>query len=487
MNRPCTLILALLLPACGAEVVTSAPVTPTPVTPAPVAPAPVTPAPEVLAVCTPPRADGAVLTLVAGADVLALDASGAVRTLDAGDAAAPRVFVTAVVASADGYLALSRQRRVSASEVENTYALHAPDGSVRWRRSQTVRYGGSPTRVSTGLQQLFVSPGGEVVANHTSFDTMQRASVEGISPDGTSRWLTGASAVGPADASGRVLVESRPNSGAELRWWSPRGGAVEALGASDVPGGAMVIGGYALTWESGPAGLSLVSRRGARVDRLALPFASIDALYFDHMREEGWGLMHGRDASDVVYRVDLGRARLEPITVRHPAGLRPVGDFARPGIDSDGALLAFLRDGEWGGLYRSIDGDRWSPVGRPVMGTLTVETSERAGTYVIRAHNDRYGGEEWPEEVRAEPDGLRGPSLHIVRPATGRDVVVYSADPERSFGGDLEVALAPSGRCAAWVDSADGASVVHVADLVDGTRHRAPLPRGLVGGRPLWF
>ncbi len=33
--------------------------------------------------------------------------------------------------------------------------------------------------------------------------------------------------------------------------------------------------------------------------------------------------------------------------------------------------------------------------------------------------------------MRDEPDGLRGASLHIARPSTGRDVVVYAGNAER--------------------------------------------------------
>ena len=316
MRRHRSLILALLLPAC-ADVVTSAPVTPAPVTPVVVTPAP-TPVPALLTTCTAARADGAVLMLLAGADVLALDATGTLRTLDAAAATTPPAIVTAAVVSSDGYLALSRQRRVTPSEVENTYALLAPDGALRWRRSQTVRYGGSPVRTSMGLQTLFVSPGGAVVANHTSFDTRIRAWAESISPDGTSRWLPEAAAVGPLDESGRVAVEDYPNSATAIRRWSPESGSMAPLGASELGGGAVVAGAFTVVWEVGTAGVSLVSHRGARADRFALPFASERELSFDGVRDEGWLLVAGRDEGGVVHRVDLNRGRAEAITPRYP-------------------------------------------------------------------------------------------------------------------------------------------------------------------------
>lgn len=482
------LLLVALLPAC-ANVVVSAPVTPAPVTPAPVTPVMVTPTPTpvpaALAACTSARADGTVLIAVAGADVVALDVTGSWRTLDAAAVTTPPAIVTNAVISSDGYLALSRQHRVNSAEAENTYALLAPDGTVRWRRSQTVRYGGSPFTTSIGLQTLYVSPGGAVVANHTSFDTRIHAWAESISPDGTSRWVADAAAVGPIDEAGRVPVEDYPNSATAIRWWSPESGAVAPLGGSE-RGGAVVAGAFTVAWEVGDAGVSLVSHRGTRVERFALPFANERELSFDGVRDEGWLLVARRDEGRVVHRVDLNRGRAEAITPRYPERFAGA-ENGRPGIGSDGALMAVLSDGEWAELHRSEDGVEWTRVGRPVTGTLGIELHERGGTYVVRAHNELFGGRLWPEQVRDEPDGLRGASLHIARPSTGRDVVVYAGNAERGFGGGTEVAIAPTGRCVAWVETRDGSSVVEVANMEDGTRHRAPLPRGMMAGRAQWF
>ncbi len=484
-----SLLLALALPAC-ANVITPAPATPAPVAPVPVTPVVVppapTPVPAALAACASARADGAVLMLVAGADVMALDVTGSLRTLDAAPAATPPAIVTAAVVSPDGYLALSRQRRVTSSEVENTYSLLAPDGTVRWRRSQTVRYGGSPFSTSIGLQRLYVSPGGAVVANHTSFDTRVHAWAESVSPDGTSRWLADAAAVGPLDEAGRVPVEDYPNSATAIRWWSPRVDTVVPLGVGDGAGGGFVAGAFTVAWEVGGAGVSLVSHRGARVERFALPFANERELSFHGVRDEGWLLVTGRAEGGVVHRVDLNGGRVEAITPRYPEGFGGAENHW-PSIGSDGALLAVLNDGEWAGLHRSEDGVQWTLVGRRVTGTLGFETYERGGTYVVRAHNELFAGHEWPEQVREEPDGLRGASLHIARPSTGRDVVVYAGDAERTFGGGLEVAITATGRCAAWVETNDGTSVVEVADMADGTRRRVALPDGVAAGRAQWF
>lgn len=482
INRSYPLLasLSLLLPACGAEVVS----VPSPVTPshvAPVAPSPV----AGLGRCTTARPDGAVVALVAGADLMALDAGGRLRTLDAAPAVEPAAWVAALDVSPDGFVALSRQRRISSGETEITYALLGPDGAARWRRTQSVRHVGSPVTVSLGLHQLRVSAGGHVVANHQGFDRAAFSAAESLSPDGESRWLQGASGLGALDDTGRVLVESRPHSGESLRWWVPAAGTTEAVDASAVPGGASTVGPWALTWRVDPAGaVTLVSHRGARVERIALPFASMSDLRVVTMREEGWGLVVPREDDGVVHRIDLARARVEALRVRFPAGLRAVGGSDRVGVDATGALLAVLRDDSWARLYRSEDGARWTPVGRPVTGTFGVGALDRAGTFVVTAHNNLYGGEEWPDEPGAVEGGLRGPSLHVVRPATGREVVVYAAAPERSFG-ELEVALSPSGRCAAWVEPGDGSPTLEVADLEDGARHRVALPR--VAGRLVWF
>lgn len=489
MLRPGSIVLASLLTACGAEIVTAAPPapTPTPVTPAPVTPAPVTPAPVTpapLGACTTARPDGAVLTLLDGADVLVVDASGAARTLDAAGPGTPAAMVEAMEVSRDGYLAMSRQRRVSSSEAENTYALFAPDGTVRWRIQQTVRYGGSPLVTSRGLRRLFVSPGGTVVANHTSFDRRVHSWVEVISTDGTSRWRSEAAAVGPLDEAGRVPVEEYPNSATPVRWWSPATDSLSPLGAGGEAGRAVVSGPFTVAWELADAGVLLTSHRGARSDRFTLPFASLDGFSFD-ARDEGWLLATRRGDDGAMHRIDLANGRMEAITARYPERFG-VGEDRRPGLTSDGALMTVMSDGEWAGLYRSEDGARWTLVGRHVTGTLGVETSERAGTYVVRAHNDLFVGMEWPERVRDEPGGLRGPSQHVVRPSTGRDVVLFAGDPERGFGAP-EVAISPTGRCVAWVESVEGVPSVEVADLVDGTRHRTPLAPGARAGRVQWF
>lgn len=484
MRHTLPLLVSLLVPACGAEVITgSARSTPATDAPATGSPLPAG-APSGLGACTPRRADGAVLAFVSGADLVTVGADGSVRVLDAAPSSTPPAVVMSVAASPDGHVALSRQRRLPASSVENTYALLAPDGAVRWRLAQTTSYGGSPVRVSMGLHALFVSDGGDVVANHSAFNARRYEAMEFIAPDGASRWVDGAAAVGAADATGRVLLQARPDDGAAARWWSSRSGAVEPIDGESVAG-VRLIGPYAVTVEVAGEGLALVSRRGARIDRVPLPSLRAGSFHVHGARDEGWVLLSSREGGPMV-RVDLNTARSESITVRLPAGLRVVGgDLARPGLDADGALLAVLRDDERASLYRSVDGARWERVGRYVTGTLGVAVRARAGTYVVVAHNDLYVGEAWSEETSV--DALRGPSLHVVRPESGREVVLYADDPSRYFGHDVEVALSASGRCAAWVETNDDETAVQVADLESGERRRLTLDAGMTAGRLFWF
>ncbi len=477
MNRPSCLLVALLLPACGAEVITAAPLAPA----APVAPE------EPLAGCVAPRADGAVLAWVGGADVHALDARGALRTLDAAESADDDA-VTQLEASDDGFLAVARHRRTTPPGARITYALLGPEGGARWRREQTVTYTASPFRSTMSLRNLMVSSGGVVVANHAAFDTTSRPAVEWLAPDGTSRWLDGANATRGADERGRVLVRRSADAAGDLSAWDPRRDVVEALPAHEgAQQEAFALGPYTVSYTLGPAGASIVSRRGGRVDRIALPFATTDGSQFLATRDEGWMLLGQRAGDGAVVRVDLARGRADEITVRYPPGLRAVGLYGGPVLDADGALLAVLRDDDWARLYRSEDGARWTPIGRPVSGTLGVMVSSRAGTYVIHAHSELYGGESWPDTVRDEPDGLRGSSLQVVRPETGRERVVHTGDDTRFSAVREGVAVASTGRCAAWAELAGDASTLHVVNLAAGGELRVALPRRDFGRQLVWF
>jgi hypothetical protein len=480
MNRVRSLFVALLLPACGAEVISAAPATPA----APVAPR----APEgPLAACVAPRADGSVLAWVGGADVRALDARGELRTLDAAESADDDA-VTQLETSDDGYLAVARHRRTTPPGARITYALLGPDGGARWRRAQSVTYTSSPFRSTMSLRNLMVSSGGVVVANHASFDTMSRPSVEWLAPDGTSRWLEGATATRGADEAGRVLVRRSADAASDPRWWDPRRDVAEALPAHEgAQQEAFAVGPYTVSYTLGAAGASIVSRRGARVDRLALPFATTDGSQFLSTRDEGWMLLGQRAGDGSVVRVDLAGGRVETLAVQYPPGLRAVGFYGGPGLDADGALLAVLRDDDWARLYRSEDGARWTPIGRPVSGTLGVMVSSRAGTYVIQAHSDLYGGESWPDTVRDEPDGLRGYSLQAVRPETGREMVVRAGEDTRLSPVGEGLAVASTGRCAAWVEVTGEASTLRVVNLAAGGELRVALPRRDYARHLVWF
>lgn len=145
-------------------------------------------------------------------------------------------------------------------------------------------------------------------------------------------------------------------------------------------------------------------------------------------------------------RLDLVTGELTPLDVKQPEGMLFAGR-ASARLADDGSLVAAFRKDGAAGLFRSLDGVAWAPLGPGVEGATWVEFIGRQGSWVMST---------------AGALGWSSAKATALVPSLGRTVELPSP-----AGGDLAAeALSHDGRCVA-VWGADGA--LTAVDLVKGT------------------
>lgn len=361
---------------------------------------------------------------------------------------------------------------------EHRVVLINPAGAVAWAQTIAVEVTVAPLRRGWTPSVVSLGAMGHVAMMMTAWtDGHPESLARHVSPDGRATDLADASPVMAPDAAGRVLVRTTGTSGAES-WWTPANGRTEPVAReSEEVSPCFAVGDAVVHYAAVPEGVFLVRDRGGREDRVRLPFARrVSELRVSGSERAPWLLFtSGREASDrEVHRLNVSTLALETLRVELPSG-RDVTMYSELAIDTDGALLGSFRDAEWAQLYRSSDGVRWTSVGRPTTGALSTFVSDHAaGSYVIVGTNARYGGDEWPEVVRDEPEGLRGISLHIARPTDGVSLVLRGEDPDALE--PQSVTLSPNGRCAAWVSADRTTPALRVVRVRDGAIVEVALP-----------
>mgnify|MGYP001447294629 CR=1 FL=1 len=145
-------------------------------------------------------------------------------------------------------------------------------------------------------------------------------------------------------------------------------------------------------------------------------------------------------------RLDLETGELTPLEVKQPEGMLFAGR-ASARLADDGSLVAAFRKDGAAGLFRSLDGVAWAPLGAGVEGATWVEFIGRQGSWVMST---------------AGALGWSSAKATALVPSMGRTVELPSP-----AGGDLAAeALSHDGRCVA-VWGTDGA--LTAVDLVKGT------------------
>jgi len=467
--RPTALCLLVLscLPACA---LTTAPDD----TPAP-PPAATTDAPFLG--CAASHAHGAVLAWSQGAALVALDADGAARVLEPGGAGET---LTEVVTDGAGRIALHRQRR-EGTTTHVTYRLLGADGAPVWTRTQTVVAAGSPLRTTRTLQRLEMGAAGAVFAQHAHWDGMRQSALEWIAPDGASVWREGVDLVQTLGGGQAALVQRSVDGAPTLERWEPAEGRVSAFGPP--PGAALhrfELGARTVELRAAEGAVSVVVVDGPSAPALRLPFSTLDALRVDATHPAGVLLVSRRDAPDEALRVDVARGTVTALPLRFGPALRRVGVGAEAALDAEGGVLLLLRDDRAARLYRTMDGQRWSPLGRPFAGTLGAELRVQGDTAVVYAHDGFFGGEAWRDAEGDAPDTLRGVSLQVLRRG-GAHNLAFAASDAAFQGLSLAPAFSADGGCVAWATVQPGGSAVEVVNLRNGARRSVAAPARSVG------
>lgn len=466
--RPTALCLLVLscLPACA---LTTAP-TDTPPS------APMATADEPFLGCAASHAHGAVLAWSQGAALVALDADGTARVLDPGGAGET---LTEVVTDGAGRIALHRQRR-EGTTTQVTYRLLGADGAPVWSRAQTVVAAGSPLRTTRTLQRLAMGAAGTVFAQHAHWDGMRQSALEWIAPDGASVWREGVDLVQTLRAGQDALVQRSVDGAPTLERWEPAEGRVSAFGPP--PGEALhrfELGARTVELRAADGAVIVAVVDGPFAPALRLPFASLAALSVAATHPAGVLLLSRRDAPDEALRVDVARGTVTAMTLRFgPALRRVVG--AEAALDDEGGVLLLLRDDRAARVYRTMDGQRWSPLGRPFAGTLGAELRVQGDAAVVYAHDGFFGGEAWPDAAGDTPDTLRGVSLQVLRRG-GAHNLAFAAPDAALQGLSLAPTLSADGGCVAWATARPEEATVEVVNLRNGARRRFAAPSRSVG------
>lgn len=196
--------------------------------------------------------------------------------------------------------------------------------------------------------------------------------------------------------------------------------------------------------------LSLVRRRGA----VELVTPIIGAAENQRLEVEqvaaGSAVLVAGSWVQIRSRLDLETGVLTPLDVTLPAGFLFAGRRSATLAD-DGALVAALQKDGAAGLFRSVDGKSWTPMGEQVEGATYVQFAGRHGAWVMSAA----GSLGW---ASAKALGML--------PAMGRSVEL----PSLATGVPEVEALSEDGRCVAvWSGTeAEGFTLTSV-DLVRNT------------------
>jgi hypothetical protein len=167
------------------------------------------------------------------------------------------------------------------------------------------------------------------------------------------------------------------------------------------------------------------------------------------------------------------------IEVALPPGLRKfVSSFpgfdtsstAELALDSQGRIVAGLRDDALGRLYVSADGSSWEPVGLPVGEVFSLQAIERAGTYLISGRSMGLLPSDWA----APPPGsgrIDRQQLQLVRPESGFATVLLQASPGGGF--NRVYRLSADGGCTATLL---GGEKLEVTSAISGNAASFTLP-----------
>lgn len=277
----------------------------------------------------------------------------------------------------------------------------------------TVRY----RRRGSGLEpmQPMLGPGGTLAF----FDNARQAVV--VDASGSETVLAGLSPLGPPGRDRKIAV--RPvdlDARTGLGWYGLDTGLLEPLALPLWDHAAPQMLGERLVYVGDQGGRpAIVSERPG--DLRIQPIDGTAGAVYLHVEEAQLRLvLTGPPHQDfAVDPVTLSRVE---ITAPIPPGLRPWRLSEGSRLDDGGGVIMALRDTYRGGLYRTPrPGQPLVQLGGSVSEVLVIRHAARAGTHVLVAGNDAFGGElEWPPApTPATRADLPGESIQLVRPQSG--------------------------------------------------------------------
>ncbi len=269
-----------------------------------------------------------------------------------------------------------------------------------------------------------------------------------LRPDGSTFEEPGLTVAGDLGPGGLLPVWKKDTAG-QLALLDVQSRRVEALEPAVFGWASPIWSGDVLVFLGQRDGQPLVVRRQNGLT-LTTPIAAtlIGGLEIEQVTGDAAVLVSGAWVQ-VRTRVDLKTGEATPLEVELPQGLAFAGRHSATLAD-DGSLVAALQQGGAAGLFRSLDGKSWSPLGGGVKDATFVQFAGRGGSWLMTAMG-----------------GLGGASSTTVGviPSMQRAVTL----PAMVNVAPTQEALSLDGRCAAvWTGSGTSFSLV-ATDLVRGT------------------
>jgi hypothetical protein len=396
------------------------------------------------------------------------------HTFAAGAARGAQVVGNQVSARGD-FIAAAASWSVNGSFAGAELVLLDRSGALRWSKT----WDAATNRLTSGW---FLNAQGIVALPLLDSQTRQFSDGLVIDAAGKERAIPGAIPIAEATPDGSIPVTSRGSADGilHLGWMVPGSASLQPATyepfdrySSHWP---TLINGRLVYLGKKDGVAALVSERPGDARAMTLP-AATDGYAIIDATANGWALVVSSDFNvSSLVRINLTSGAVAPAVLPTTGGLRPV--FATgatqspvffdpdgrqpPRLDVDGAIVAGLRDDAGGALYRATDGGTWTRLGESMSQIGDIAHLAHGGTHLLL-------GVAWQEVSFLAPTetgetDLVGGALQIVRSDGATQVLADAAPVE----GLAPVQLSADGKCAAYIAVNDDVQALRSVDVERG-------------------